>query len=252
MSFQLPIEEDIRLDESGFRRKRFTYDRRVHHSYIFIAGGKLYTVVFGSLKELQKFTDIGYTMPLNIPFPQNGMSEVYFDLWTDRESFGDFRHVKFKGLAGGVVLEQVALAMLQHYQTFTIGGFVFQAAGGAIADFGRSISLEETYDYIPGLKDEQRYNKKNRFTKRETQKATARLLESFQKRFDREGLLCRYAVKPCTCKQKMTRNDCCKDLLRPSLLMFCLLLVFKGQAMSSVMTFRIGRKNPLPRCYAES
>lgn len=180
MSFQLPIEEDIRLDESGFRRKRFTYDRRVHHSYIFIAGGKLYTVVFGSLKELQKFTDIGYTMPLNIPFPQNGMSEVYFDLWIDRESFGDFRHVKFKGLAGGVVLEQVALAMLQHYQTFNIGGFVFQAASGAISDIGRSISLEETYDYILGLKDEQRYNEKTGLPKGKPRKLLPDYLKAFK------------------------------------------------------------------------
>jgi hypothetical protein len=43
-------------------------------------------------------------------------------------------------LAGGVVLEQVALAMLQHYQTFDIGGFVFQAASGGVADIDRKTS----------------------------------------------------------------------------------------------------------------
>ncbi|MFU0922134.1 hypothetical protein [Kluyvera sichuanensis] len=160
MSLEPYIEEEVYLAVSGFRRKRFQYDRRTHHSYVFIAGGQVYTVIFAQIATAKKFADIGYVMPPGVAFPGNGMSEVYFDIWIDRESFGDFRHVKFKGLAGGVVLEQVALAMLEHYQTFNIGGFVFQAASGDVADKGRKISLEETYDYILGLKHQQRYNVK--------------------------------------------------------------------------------------------
>lgn len=156
----MEIEEEKYLDDYGFRRKKFTYDKRVHHSYVFVAGLEVYTVIFGSLTSEKKFLDVGYRMPPGIVFPVNGMSEVYFDTYIDIESFGDFRHVKFNGLAGGVVLEQVALAMLAHFQTFNVGGFVFQAASGDIVDKGRSITLEETYDYILGLKNEPRYNKR--------------------------------------------------------------------------------------------
>ncbi|HGH5398730.1 TPA: hypothetical protein ACJI3N_005334 [Raoultella planticola] len=191
MSFESPFEEEVYLEESGFRRKRFTYDKRVHHSYVFVAGGEVYTVIFGHIKDESKFNDIGYSLAPGQAFPTNGMSEVYFDIWIDRESFGDFRHVKFKGLAGGVVLEQVALAMLEHYQTFNIGGFVFQAASGGVSDKGRSISLEETYDYILGLKDEQRYNKKTGLPKGKPRKLLPDYLKVYKD--DSTGRAC-YAV----------------------------------------------------------
>ncbi|AVO98606.1 hypothetical protein D4N06_20470 [Klebsiella pneumoniae] len=191
MGLVSPIEEDVYLEESGFRRKKFVYDKRVHHSYIFVAGGEVYTVVFGSIKDEKTFQKIGYSLEPGMAFPHNGMSEVYFDIWIDRESFGDFRHVKFKGLAGGVVLEQVALAMLQHYQTFDIGGFVFQAASGGVADIDRKTSLEETYDYILGLKHEQRYNKKTGLPKGKPRKLLPDFLKVYKD--DSTGRAC-YAV----------------------------------------------------------
>ncbi|WP_262241468.1 hypothetical protein [Serratia liquefaciens] len=70
--------------------------------------------------------------------------------------------------------------MLQHYQTFNVGGFVFQAAGGVVSDIGRSISLEDTYDYILGLKDEQRYNEETGLPKGKPRKLLPDFLRAFK------------------------------------------------------------------------
>lgn len=189
----MEIQEEKYLEDPGFRRKKFVYDNRIHHSYVFVAGGRVYTAVFGSLTTEQKFLDIGYKMPPDTPFPCNGMSEVYFDIYIDVESFGDFRHVEFHGLAGGVVLEQVALAMLAHYQAFDVGGFVFQAASGEIADKGRSVTLEETYDYILGLKSEPRYNKSTGLPKGTPRKLLPDSLKAYKDTSN--GRAC-YAIMP--------------------------------------------------------
>lgn len=152
------IEEEEYLDDYGLRRKKFTYDRRVHHSYVFVTGQEVYTVIFGRLADEQTFIRTGYTMPEGIPFPDNGMAEVYFDVVIDSDSLGDFRHVRFNGLGSAVVLQTVALALIAHFETFDVGGFVFQAAAGGVVDIGRSTTLEETYDYMLGLKTGRRYN----------------------------------------------------------------------------------------------
>lgn len=36
----LRIEEEVYLDGYEMRRKKFVYDRRVHYSYVFVAGTK--------------------------------------------------------------------------------------------------------------------------------------------------------------------------------------------------------------------
>jgi hypothetical protein len=68
MGLVSPIEEDVYLEESGFRRKKFVYDKRVHHSYIFVAGGEVYTVVFGSIKDEKTFQKIGYSLEPGMAF----------------------------------------------------------------------------------------------------------------------------------------------------------------------------------------
>lgn len=163
------IEEDIALDDYGMQRKKFVYDHRVHHSYLFFAGGQMYTVILGFLPNEQMFSQIGYEMPAEIPFPANGMAEVYFDVTDGMDGLADFRHVNFKGLGGAVVLQQVALVLITHFEEFNIGGFVFQAASGGVVDIGRRISLEETYDYMLGLKSEPRYNLKTGLQKKTPQ-----------------------------------------------------------------------------------
>lgn len=40
------IEEEIYLDDYGMRRKKFVYDHRIHHSYVFVAGSEIYNVNF--------------------------------------------------------------------------------------------------------------------------------------------------------------------------------------------------------------
>lgn len=160
------IEEEIYLADYGMRRKKFVYDRRVHHSYIFVAGSNLYTVITGSLSQEALFTRIGYKMPAGIPFPYNGMAEIYFDLYDGISVLTDFRHVRFAGLGSAVVLQSVSLAMMAHLDKLDIGGFVFQAAAGEVVDRGRQISLEEIYDYLLGLKNEPRYNRRTGLPKK--------------------------------------------------------------------------------------
>lgn len=160
------IEEEIFLDDYCLRRKRFIYDRRVHHSYIFVAGNETYTVIIGSLVEEITFTRIGYTMPAGVPFPVNGMAEVYFDVFDGMGNLADFRHVRFEGLGSAVVLQSVSLALIAHNETFSLGGFVFQAASGEVVDRGRRVTLEEIYDYMLGLKNEPRYNERTGLLKK--------------------------------------------------------------------------------------
>lgn len=160
------IEEEVFLDDYGMRRKKFVYDHRVHHSYIFVAGSEIYTVIIVSMVDERTFTRIGYEMPLDIPFPDNGMAEVYFDIIDGMANLADFRHVRFEGLGSAVVLQSVSLALIAHYEKFNIGGFAFQAASGGIVDIGRRIPLEETYDYMLGLKSEPRYNQRTGLPKK--------------------------------------------------------------------------------------
>ncbi|MCG1031875.1 hypothetical protein J5S76_07765 [Bacillus amyloliquefaciens] len=152
------IEEEVFLDDYGMRRKRFVYDHRVHHSYVFVAGHEVYTVIVGSLLDEATFTRIGYEMPPAIPFPINGMAEVCFDTFDGMGGLADFRHIKFKGLGSAVVLQSVSLALIAHAEKLHIGGFVFQAASGGVVDKGRRTSLEEIYDVLLGLKNVPRYN----------------------------------------------------------------------------------------------
>ncbi|WP_414165399.1 hypothetical protein ACMGGS_05960 [Superficieibacter sp. BNK-5] len=154
------IEEEIFLEDYGMRRKKFVYDNRIHHSYIFVAGNEIYAVIVGSLVDEKMFTRIGYKMPDSIVFPLNGMAEVYFDTWDGMDSLADFRHVRFRGLGSAVVLQTVSLALIAHFEKFNIGGFVFQAATGGIVDAGRHVTLEEIYDYMLGLKNVPRYNQR--------------------------------------------------------------------------------------------
>ncbi|EAA8275226.1 hypothetical protein IOS36_003939 [Salmonella enterica] len=160
------IEEEVFLDDYGMRRKKFVYDHRIHHSYVFVAGNEVYTVIVGSLADEEIFTRIGYEMPPGIEFPANGMAEVYFDVYDGMDSLADFRHVRFKGLGSAVVLQTVALALIAHYEKFNIGGFAFQAASGGVVDIGRQTTLEETYDYMLGLKSGPRYNKRTGLPKK--------------------------------------------------------------------------------------
>lgn len=151
------IKEEY-LEDYAMRRKKFVYDRRIHHSYIFIVGNEIYTVIIGSLTDKNIFIRAGYAMPEGVSFPANGMAEVYFDTFDGMDSLGDFRHVHFAGLGSAVVLQSVSLALIAHFEAFNIGGFVFQAASGGMVDLNRKISLEEIYDYMLGLKNEPRYN----------------------------------------------------------------------------------------------
>ncbi len=160
------IDEEVFLDDYGMRRKTFFYDRRVHHSYVFVAGNEVYTVIIGSLLDEMTFTRIGYQMPHSIPFPINGMAEVCFDTFDGMGSLADFRHIKFKGLGSAVVLQSVSLALIAHHDQLKIGGFVFQAASGDVVDKGRRITLEETYDILLGLKNVPRYNPRTGLPKR--------------------------------------------------------------------------------------
>ncbi|WP_275553835.1 hypothetical protein [Mixta sp. Marseille-Q2659] len=160
------FEEDVWLDDYGMRRKEFIYDHRIHHSYVFVAGKNVYTVITGTLTNENLFTRIGYEMPDGIPFPLNGVAEVYFDVCHGMNMLADFRHVLFPGLGSAVVLQSVALAMIAHLDKFNVGGFVFQAAAGGVVDMGRKISLEEIYDYLLGLKNEPRYNRRTGLRKK--------------------------------------------------------------------------------------
>ena len=160
------IDEEVFLYDYGIRRKKFVYDHRVHHSYIFVAGSEVYTVIIGSLVDELTFNRIGYEMPAGVPFPLNGMAEVYFDVFDGMDNLADFRHVSFDGLGSAVVLQTVSLVLIVHYENFNIGGFVFQAASGGVVDIGRRTTLEETYDYMLGLKNEPRYNERTGLPKK--------------------------------------------------------------------------------------
>lgn len=163
------IEEDIYLENYEIRRKKFIYDRRIHYSYAFVAGNENYTVIVGKLMDEQTFTRIGYQMPPGIAFPVNGLAEVCFDVFDGLECLGDFRHISFAGLGSAVVFKSVLLALMAHYESFFIGGFVFQAASGEIVDRNRPTPLEEIYDALLGLKNELRYNRRTGLPKKAPQ-----------------------------------------------------------------------------------
>ena len=163
------IEEEIFLEDYDIRRKRFIYDRRVHHSYVFVAGNETYTVIVGNLMDEQTFTRIGYRMPQGVSFPVNGLAEVCFDVFDGLACLGDFRHVSFAGLGSAVVLKNTVLALIAHDESFFTGGFVFQAASGEIVDRNRPTPLEEIYDAMLGLKNELRYNRRTGLLKKAPQ-----------------------------------------------------------------------------------
>lgn len=62
------IEEEVFLNGYGIRRKKFVYDHRIHHSYVFVACGEVYIVIIGSLVDELTFTRIGYEIPADVPF----------------------------------------------------------------------------------------------------------------------------------------------------------------------------------------
>ncbi|WP_307744647.1 hypothetical protein [uncultured Pantoea sp.] len=163
------IEEDIYLENYEIRRKRFIYDRRIHHSYAFVVGNNNYTVIVGKLMDEPTFTRIGYRMPPGISFSVNGLAEVCFDVFDGMECLGDFRHISFAGLGSAVVIKRVFLALMAHHEGFFVGGFVFQAASGEIVDRNRPTPLEEIYDALPGLKNELRYNRRTGLPKKAPQ-----------------------------------------------------------------------------------
>ena len=163
------IEEEIFLEDYDIRRKRFIYDRRVHHSYVFVAGNETYTVIVSNLMDEQTFTRIGYRMPQGLFFPVNGLAEVCFDVFDGLACLGDFRHVSFAGLGSAVVLKNTVLALIAYYESFFTGGFVFQAASGEIVDRNRPTPLEEIYDAMLGLKNELRYNHRTGLSKKAPQ-----------------------------------------------------------------------------------
>lgn len=187
------IEEELFLGDYALQRKRFIYDHRVHHSYVFVAGKELYTVIIGNFADEPGFTRAGYQMPAGLPFPDNGMAEVYFDVFDGTENLADFRHVNFEGLGGAVVLQKASLALIAHFEKFNIGGFVFQAASGGIVDVGRRTPLEETYDYMLGLKSEPRYNKRTGLPKKAPRSLIPEELTSYKTVTD--GRAC-YVVLP--------------------------------------------------------
>lgn len=176
----MEIEEEVFLDEYALRRKKFVYDNRVHYSYVFVAGRELYTVIVGSLTDELSFTRIGYRMPPGLRFPDNGMAEVYFDVFDGMENLADFRHVNFEGLGSAVVLQKVSLALIAHFEKFNISGFVFQAAAGGIVDIGRRTPLEDIYDYMLGLKSEPRYNQRTGLPKKAPRSLIPDTLQSYK------------------------------------------------------------------------
>lgn len=184
-------DEEVWLDDYDMRRKRFIYDRRTHYSYVFTAAQEIYTVILGHFSDAHEFAAAGYRMPDGIAFPLQGMAEVCFDIFDGVGCPTDFRHVQFYGLGSAAVLQTVALTLLAHVEKFGIGGFVFQAASGAVAEAGRKISLEDTYEYILGLKNELRYNPRTRLPKKQPRKLLPNPLRAYK--VVNEGRAC-YAV----------------------------------------------------------
>jgi len=174
------IDEEVYLDDYPLKRKRFVYDKRVHYSYVFVAGNEIYTVIIGSLVDEFTFKKFGYQMPAGVAFPLNGMAEVYFDVFDGIDNLGEFRHLHFEGLGGAVVLQTVSLALIAHFEEFDIGGFVFQAAAGGVVDVGRRTTLEETYDYMLGLKSEPRYNQRTGLPKKAPRPLIPEELQSYK------------------------------------------------------------------------
>ncbi|WP_312056654.1 hypothetical protein [Pantoea brenneri] len=174
------IDEEVFLEHYDIRRKRFIYDRRVHYSYVFVAGNKSYTVIAGNLMDEHIFTRIGYRMPQGISFPVNGLAEVCFDVFDGLECLGDFRHISLAGLGSAVVLKNVVLALIAHYESCCIGGFVFQAASGEIVDRNRPTPLEEIYDAMLGLKNELRYNRRTGLPKKAPQPLIPEFFQAYK------------------------------------------------------------------------
>ncbi|MGJ0127179.1 hypothetical protein [Pantoea sp. RHCKP32] len=154
------VEEDIYLENYAIRRKRFIYGRQDYYSYVFVAASETYAVIAGHLADEEAFARIGYQMPPGMSFPANGLAEICFDVFDGLECLSDFRHIRLAGLGSAVVLKNVIPALMAHHESFSTGGFVFQAASGEIADRNRPTPLEEIYDAILGLKNELRYNRR--------------------------------------------------------------------------------------------
>ncbi|MFB6325610.1 hypothetical protein ACE8EZ_05785 [Pantoea deleyi] len=163
------IEEDIYLENYAIRRKRFIYGRQNYYSYVFVAASKTYAVIAGHLTDEKAFARIGYQMPPGISFPANGLAEICFDVFDGLECLSDFRHIRLAGLGSAVVLKSVILALMAHHESFSTGGFVFQAASGEIADRNRPTPLEAIHDAMLGLKNELRYNRRTGLPKKPPQ-----------------------------------------------------------------------------------
>lgn len=164
LSVNIDIEEIIFVDD--FRRKQYSYDGRIHHSYFFYTVSHTYIVILGQFKTLAEYERVYGAFPRGYQFPEAGLAEVFFEEYFDDESLDDFRHVKLNGLASSTVLSNVAIILYKHIDDFNLGAVVFQAANSDKANKGRNISLEETYDYLLGLTVEPRYNKRTGLRKK--------------------------------------------------------------------------------------
>ncbi|WP_380181115.1 hypothetical protein [Kalamiella sp. sgz302252] len=162
----MDIIADDYLIDTALRRKRFIYDKALHYAYQFMVGGNFYSVVIRLITDEKELIRLGYVLPVGVTFPQQGMGEVIFDMYIDVESFGSFQHVVNLGLGGGKVLTKVALAMVTHYDTYGVGGYLFQAATRPSGGAQRFVTLEETYDYLLGLRTTPRINLKTGLLKK--------------------------------------------------------------------------------------
>lgn len=160
MYVRMHYDEVLPDDGCGWERKRFTYDRATHYSYKFMVSGEFYSVVARHINSEHELNQLGYTLPQACSFPAPLMAEVYFDRFHDIESFGNFLHYSSKGLGNGTVLLNVASLMLEHYNTFNLGGFVFQAALPSQTGAKRQADLVEIYDCLLGLSTTPRVNVK--------------------------------------------------------------------------------------------
>jgi hypothetical protein len=81
----------------------------------FRAASQLSYVVFNKIATATeaRAKDYGINMP-DIPFPPNGMVEIFFDALSVPEEYGQFRHVPLPGENGSRVLFNVAKLMRLH------------------------------------------------------------------------------------------------------------------------------------------
>lgn len=121
----------------------------------FEVGGKLFLVVFNKIATATEARAKGYgiNMP-DIPFPSNGMVEIFFDALSVPEEYGQFRHVPLPGENGSRVLFNVAKLVRLHYSVCKPGGYLFYAAPNVHSE--RKVDLVVIYNSLLGLRNPQR------------------------------------------------------------------------------------------------